>query len=622
MSGLAHGPRKPKSLFPILDLHVEELHLLWIGLRVVHPSYTHLVYQLRAALFLTVADYPGYEDMLNQTGAGSYNACMQCNQQGVHHGSMSRMAYGEYRRYLADDDPLRSDEETFGSVEVRGPPARKTKDLLLQWYEAAENFAGVPNLPEEQTGVRAGGLCPLLKAPGGTGPDGKFDSTTNSPKDLPHVSKDIFQHLQDCFKGKRVAGEGKRKKPKPLPIRMKEYSERTLAVQADRERLYKEQEEKRAALNAKINMFKIAILFQRLADQRYSNIKGPAGFVRVGVFPFRRTGSFTMHDAQLWFTTGIGKLVLSPPVLGKKTHKVVCDLFDVMADMFCVTPTPDQVRQCGVRLAQALAKFENHFPETEHAIVFHLLLEIQKSIELLGPPDTFWMYVFERFVGRLSRKIKDRGHPNKNLLNMYCLEAGVKHLADSLRASLVSAVGPDVVRSLLGKMSWGAVAPQRPDLRDVSTSKLGARHRSMLSDAEAELLTDLVGGPLAQECKRITKGFVHVGVHKYSPAYSLQNNVAHNLCYTPDGLFGEISSIICIGDHVIAMVCARPIHIADNMEYVWAGESEVACYHVADVRPAAFGWRRFKKGTNVGPKGRRWVLRPTHGVYKQNPSEY
>ena len=74
------------------------------------------------------------------------------------------------------------------------------------------------------------------------------------------------------------------------------------------------------------------------------------------------------------------------------------------------------LESCYVRMVEVLCHFERSFPTTEHAIMFHLLLEIYEYVKQLGPSYTSWVYVFERYIGTLTRKIHMRQKPEMNLL--------------------------------------------------------------------------------------------------------------------------------------------------------------------------------------------------------------
>lgn len=50
-------------------------------------------------------------------------------------------------------------------------------------------------------------------------------------------------------------------------------------------------------------------------------------------------------------------------------------------------------------------------------LVFHHLLHLADSIRLFGPPNIFWSYIMERFVGTLGPLVHSRLNPYNNLAN-------------------------------------------------------------------------------------------------------------------------------------------------------------------------------------------------------------
>ena len=158
---------------------------------------------LRACLFLTTGDYPAQGLINEMQGAGARNGCMQCTLQGEYAHSISRMTYANYRRHLPAGHELRTDNR-WSEHETQGPPVKKTRDMVLQYAELSENFAGNEQdkaHPKGLTGVR--GTSELIYAPG-AGPRGLHDPTTLSPKNLVHIFKQIFSHVMQCYKKNRI----------------------------------------------------------------------------------------------------------------------------------------------------------------------------------------------------------------------------------------------------------------------------------------------------------------------------------------------------------------------------------------------------------------------------------
>ena len=487
LTGVTHGPRKPKSLTPILELHYEELTQLWEGIRVEDPNQPGVYETLRAVLFCTSADYPGFSDINRQQGVGSNNGCMECHIQGRRH--YGRMVYGGYRRYLPPDHPWRSDP-SFGGTETRRAPVRKTQRWLSIASSKSDTHDGpMTKHPVHVTGVW--GTSPLSKVRVSDQGD-KFDLTSRSMKDPVHVMKGVTSHVMRIIKGYTP------KKPKK-PVRPGRREEET-------ERAYNKRVE---SYNRKLRGYHVDLEHHEglceyitslvpspshfvLAMDRFNSIMGRPGFVNG--CPVQSHYSPTMHDCHVWWTSGICKLVMSPPVLSTPLYEVICGLCDILTTITSNEVNRDDLDSFYPEMIETLCKFEKVFPVTEHAIVVHLILEIYNGIRRVGPVYYHWMYVFERFVGRTARMVKDKGHPETNLMNVHSLRCSLDHVTrvhgDTLRNIVMSSNPRDIETALdvipTPKSSLNPGPPRRVHFPS-TTSK-----NKHLSEVQVQMVCDLL----------------------------------------------------------------------------------------------------------------------------------
>ena len=125
----------------------------------------------------------------------------------------------------------------------------------------------------------------------------------------------------------------------------------------------------------------------------------------------------------------MGKFMMAPPVMAPEPFKVFCKLCDIIAFLTSSTVETSSLQDFHDFMVKALYEFEYTFPQTEHAIVFHLLFEIFFSVKRLGPTFTYWMYPFERAVGAFSRKLHDRAQPEANLMTILATETALERIA-------------------------------------------------------------------------------------------------------------------------------------------------------------------------------------------------
>jgi hypothetical protein len=102
-------------------------------------------------------------------------------------------------------------------------------------------------------------------------------------------------------------------------------------------------------------------------------------------------------------------------------YDVVTELFDVMRDLLKNDITISEIPAIRVRAIEALVEFEDVIPKTEHAMIVHLLLHICDMMERWGPVRSVWMFPYERFIGFLSRCIKNRRYPEASLISFWTI---------------------------------------------------------------------------------------------------------------------------------------------------------------------------------------------------------
>ena len=425
LSGVIHGPKEPTSMKPVLEIIKEELLDLWHGIPVPNPNQPEQVEIMRACLFCTSGDYPGHSKTNSLQGTGSINGCMECTLQGTKPVVYNRMIYGGYRRYLPMDHPWRSDP-SFGGEERRDPPVRKTHEWVVYWGKVADEH-GQPKRkthPVHRTGVS--GSCPLSSLPG-PGDTGFFDIVNFSLKDLMHSQKGVLSHFNRFLFG-YVPAPLKLKRPRE-PERKEEQGdsdwESRLSEYNSKLAKYEEAKREHQEVTRYIKDLVVSSAMIKLAHTRYKSVMGRPGF--LGTSPLEGK-SIKMHESHVWMTSGLGRMVMSPPVLTPKIYKVFCGLCDLVSLLGSYEVNRREFEAQYTHVVEVLCLFERDIPPTSHCILLHLLLEIYGTIKRVGPVQYYWMYVFERYVGRLSRMIKDRGHPETNLVNVYTLKSSVDYI--------------------------------------------------------------------------------------------------------------------------------------------------------------------------------------------------
>ena len=126
-----------------LTLLKEELATLWEMPARTWDAYTGEYFDMRAALFTTVQDYPGCSYVSAQVGHG-FCACVRCMDGTPHlqlpRDGSSKTVYPGARRWLRMDHPWRKRGDLFdGENELERAPHERTgteiDELLRNWVE-------------------------------------------------------------------------------------------------------------------------------------------------------------------------------------------------------------------------------------------------------------------------------------------------------------------------------------------------------------------------------------------------------------------------------------------------------------------------------------------------------
>lgn len=138
MSMIIPGPKMPgNSIDVYLQPLVDELNKLWRGVN-TYDSSTKEMFQMRAALFCTISDFPGL-DNLSGWNTHTLNACPSCK----FDTKSQRLKFGMkncfmgHRQFLPIDHKYRQNTQSFdGYVEFREAPSPKSGSHTLRQIEA------------------------------------------------------------------------------------------------------------------------------------------------------------------------------------------------------------------------------------------------------------------------------------------------------------------------------------------------------------------------------------------------------------------------------------------------------------------------------------------------------
>ncbi len=106
---------EPKSLFPLLELMMDEL--LQLTGCTLYNAYKDAPVQIKVSILHSVCDIPATSKIYSLAGATALRACPYCMEEGVHSKTLCKTLHASNRAYLDPDHPLREPDSRFPSSE-------------------------------------------------------------------------------------------------------------------------------------------------------------------------------------------------------------------------------------------------------------------------------------------------------------------------------------------------------------------------------------------------------------------------------------------------------------------------------------------------------------------------
>ena len=185
----------------------------------------------------------------------------------------------------------------------------------------------------------------------------------------------------------------------------------------------------------------------------YADLRGPPGYVLRSASVFQRAGCLKNYDWQN-FIKCTGAYLLHGLVPGEEEYKLIKRLLGCLETEYnnTVVRSNNQALAELTELQQTSADFERFAPKTELVMMVHELSHFPKFRLLWGPGRGFWMYPYERFVGKIAWMVTNRRDLEVNLVRRYALSQFIKALpfdmVDRARTFAQTAHGSKVATDL------------------------------------------------------------------------------------------------------------------------------------------------------------------------------
>ena len=403
--GIVPGPSKPFSLQPYLDILVDDLILLSMGVRCPNPLNPTEVKILFAYLLLVAADYPGHAEIHGLEGSSSHNGCYKCCVATYTVKGSKQICACRFRDLLDEGDDIAMGART--RTTRMPPPIRKTKDRVAEWTAEVE-----------KTGITLNGIkekCALSRLK-------YYNWVASICFDFAHCGKNVWHHIRASFCSQLANTVPQ--EPKQPDMSGKTEAEKTKAT-----KLYKANVKNwKARCTARLEILEdtkhIALSAEDLrgCDVRYRWAASP-GLADHDKTIMLRKGDLNFHQSVDLITTKL-LLYCLYPYCDPEFYIALVGLIEIWTVLLDVDIPKKELAEYVPKLNKRMAVWETIAPFTCLGYMFHAAKHILEMRVDAGCLQQYWMYFFERFVAYLRRLCKSRVHPEANMstefgLHMY-----------------------------------------------------------------------------------------------------------------------------------------------------------------------------------------------------------
>ncbi|XP_074356133.1 uncharacterized protein LOC141695821 [Apium graveolens] len=412
---LVSGPKEPGNNIDVyLQPLIEDLNLMWDKGVTVFDSYSQSNFNLRAMIFCTISDFPGYGNLSGYPIKGA-KACPICEEDtNTHHlNNCKKNVYMNYRRFLPLDHPYRKRKRSFdGHVETREARLPLTG---LQTFEKFKDlnviFGKFYKRPQENIWKKKSIFWEL--------PYWKHLQVRHS-LDLMHIEKNVCESII----GTLLNIPGKTKDGIKARLDMKEMGIRKeLAPQESTKHSYLPPACFTLSRKEKISFCKCL-----------SSVKAPHGYSSnikklVSMKDLKLVG-LKSHDCHVLMQQLLPVAIRG--ILPKHVRFVITRLCFFFNAICSKVIDPDLLDKLQADIIVTLCQFEMYFSFSFFDIMVHLVVHLVREVKLCGPLYLRHMYPFERFLCTLKGYVKNRYRPEGSIVEAYSIEEAIEFCTEYL----------------------------------------------------------------------------------------------------------------------------------------------------------------------------------------------
>ncbi|XP_024196093.1 uncharacterized protein LOC112199289 [Rosa chinensis] len=421
---LISGPRQPGNDIDVyLEPLIDDLKLLWEGVRGVYDAIRNENFILKALLFWTINDFPAYGNLSGSIVKG-YNACPICLEKTeptrlVHGG---KMAYTIHRRFLGRHHPYRKLRAAFNNrPEHAVAPVPLTGEEVLSRLDSE-----VPDWPFGKKFPPP----PYKGAEDETRPCWKKKSIffqleywkflpVRHCLDVMHIEKKVC----DSLIGTLLNIPGKTKDGLKTQLDLVEMGIRP-GLQPNVDCPKKKclplaswnltMDEKRCMCGSFHGM--------KVPENYSSNISSLVSMDEL------RLSGLKSHDCHALMQQLLPVAIRG--VLEKPVRIAIIRLCLFFNEICNPTIDPSRLPQIQADLVETLCELEKYFPPSFFDIMIHLTVHLVREVELCGLVCFRWMHPFERYMKVCKGYVRNKRHPEGCIAECYIAEEAVEFLAE------------------------------------------------------------------------------------------------------------------------------------------------------------------------------------------------
>ncbi|CAH9075324.1 unnamed protein product, partial [Cuscuta epithymum] len=407
LSLIIPGPMCPKKKIDVyLQPLIDELKHLWDEGSITYDVAKNEMFSMRAILMWTISDFPAYGMLSGWSTAGVLGCpiCME-NSKAFHLKYGGKACYFDcHRQFLPRNHSYRRDVSSFtkGRKETNRPPVRLSGEQIYDRVAAIDTAVDDPNeLPE------------------GYGSDHKWTKKSifwdlpywkillvRHNLDVMHIEKNVFDNLFYTLLNDKERTKDNLKARKDVGI----YCDRpSIGVTSD--------------FVDKINkaIYTVTTAQKKVIMDWIASIRFPDGYTSN----FRRCISadslrvvhMKSHDCHVFMQRLI--TIAFREMVPKNVWQLIAELSQVFQTLCTRVVDVELLRQLEKSVILLLCNMEKIFPPGFFTASVHLIVHLPYEARVCGSVQYRWMYMFERFLGRLKKKITNKAHIEASICSAY-----------------------------------------------------------------------------------------------------------------------------------------------------------------------------------------------------------